>query len=179
MKNYLQKSLNAGSTVEEFDEKKLLSNLQEVIKIDWQGTTKCPGLIHKKIWEKVGGWSEEFFPTGGDDTDFALKLWNSNVRIFKGLGKCLVYHFGSVTTRKKDKKLNTYLGSKANKIFIKKWGLGINFFEKYYLKGGLDKIKNFIFNKYDGPLKSPRKNFGYFLELFIIKIKFFYLKIVN
>ena len=53
--------------------------------------------------EKVGGWSEEFFPTGGDDTDFALKLWNSNVRIFKGLGKCLVYHFGSVTTRKKIK----------------------------------------------------------------------------
>jgi hypothetical protein len=23
----------------------------------------------------VGGWSEEFSPTGGDDTDFAMKLW--------------------------------------------------------------------------------------------------------
>ncbi len=172
-------SLNAGSTVEEFDEKKLLNNLDKVIKTDWQGTTKCPGLIHKKIWEKVGGWSEEFFPTGGDDTDFALKLWNSNVRIFKGLGKCLIYHFGSVTTRKKDKNLNTYLGSKANKIFIKKWGLGINFFEKYYLKGGLDKNKNFIFREYDGPLKSPTKSLGFFLELFIIKIKFLYLKLIN
>ncbi len=172
-------SLNAGSTIEEFDEKKLLNNLDKIVKIDWQGTTKCPGLIHKKIWEKVGGWSEEFFPTGGDDTDFALKLWNSNVRTFKGLGKCLVYHFGSITTRKKDKNLNTYLGSKANKIFIKKWGLGINFFEKYYLKSGLDKNKNFIFREYDGPLKNPSKNFGFFLELFIIKIKFLYLKLIN
>ena len=26
-----------------------------------------------------------------------------NVRIFKGIGTCLVYHFGSITTRKKDK----------------------------------------------------------------------------
>ena len=153
--------------------------MDKVIKIDWQGTTKCPGLIHKKIWEKVGGWSEEFFPTGGDDTDFALKLWNSNVRIFKGLGKCLVYHFGSVTTRKKNKNLNTYLGSKANKIFIKKWGLGINFFEKFYLNGGYDKNKNLIFNHYDGPLKSPKKNIFYFYELFIIKIKFLYLKLIN
>ena len=172
-------SLNVGSTVEEFNEKKLLSSLDKVIKIDWQGTTKCPGLIHKKIWEKVGGWSEEFFPTGGDDTDFDLKLWNSNVRIFKGLGKCLVYHFGSVTTRKKNKNLNTYLGSKANKIFIKKWGLGINFFEKFYLNGGYDKNKNLIFNHYDGPLKSPKKNIFFFYELFIIKIKFLYLKLIN
>jgi len=172
-------SLNVGNTVQEFNEKKLLNSLDKVIKIDWQGTTKCPGLIHKKIWEKVGGWSEEFFPTGGDDTDFALKLWNSNVRIFKGLGNCLVYHFGSVTTRKKNKNLNTYLGSKANKIFIKKWGLGINFFEKFYLKGGLDKNKNLIFRKYDGPLKSPKKNLTFFLELFIIKIKFLYFKLIN
>ena len=28
-------------------------------------TTKYPGLI--KIWNKVGGYSEEFSPTGGDD----------------------------------------------------------------------------------------------------------------
>ena len=38
------------------------------------------------MWEKVGGWSEEFFPTGGDDSDFNMKLWRENVRIFKGIG---------------------------------------------------------------------------------------------
>ena len=32
-----------------------------------------------------------------------MKLWKSNIRIFKGLGRSLAYHFGSVTTRKKVK----------------------------------------------------------------------------
>ena len=35
------------------------------------------------IWNKLNGWSEEFSPTGGDDTDFAMKLWKNDVRIFK------------------------------------------------------------------------------------------------
>ena len=60
---------------ENFDENKLLNNLEKIKTIDFQGTTKCPGLIHKELWERVGGWSEEFSPTGGDDTDFAMKLW--------------------------------------------------------------------------------------------------------
>ena len=141
-----QVSFDAGQTIETFDEVKLLNNLENIKTIDFQGTTKCPGLIHKEIWEKVGGWSEEFSPTGGDDTDFAMKLWKIDIRIFKGLGKSLAYHFGSITTRKKDKSLFTYLGSRGNKIFLKKWGLSINFFEKFYLKSGLDNSKNLIFN---------------------------------
>ncbi len=173
------KSLDAGKTIELFDENKLLNNLHRVKTLNWQGTTKCPGLIHKDIWNKVQGWSEEFFPTGGDDTDFALKLWNSNVRIFKGLGNCFIYHFGSITTRKKGSNLNTYLGSKANKIFIKKWGMSTNFFEKYYLQSGLDSNKNLIFREYNGPLSNPNKNINYFLELLVIKLNFIYLKIIN
>ena len=110
---------DAGETYENFNEKKLLNNLENIKTNDFQGTTKCPGLIHKEIWNKLGGWSEEFSPTGGDDSDFAMKLWKLNIRIFKGLGKSLAYHFGSITTRKKDKSLFTYLGSRGNKIFLK------------------------------------------------------------
>ena len=173
------KSLDAGNTVELFNENKLLDNLDKVKNINWQGTTKCPGLVHKDTWKKVNGWSEEFFPTGGDDTDFAIKLWNSKVRIFKGLGNCFVYHFGSITTRKKGSNLNTYLGSKANKIFIRKWGMSTNFFEKYYLNSGLDSKKNLIFREYDGPLKDPTKNINYYFELFLIKLNIIYLKIIS
>jgi GT2 family glycosyltransferase len=174
-----QVSFDAGQTVDTFDEDKLLRNLENIKTIDFQGTTKCPGLIHREIWERVGGWSEEFSPTGGDDTDFAMKLWAINIRIFKGLGKSLAYHFGSITTRKKDKSLFTYLGSRGNKIFLRKWGLTINFFEKFYLKSGLDKNKNLILTKYEGPLKNPRKKLYYYLEL--IKVKFFiiYLILIN
>ena len=46
-----------------------------------------------------------------------MKLWKNNVRIYKGIGSSLAYHFGSITTRKKDKSLFTYLGNRGNKIF--------------------------------------------------------------
>ena len=174
-----QVEFDAGQTVDNFDETKLLDNLEKIKTIDFQGTTKCPGLIHKEVWKRVGGWSEEFSPTGGDDTDFAMKLWKINIRIFKGLGKSLAYHFGSITTRKKDKSLFTYLGSRGNKIFLKKWGYNINFFENFFLKSGLDKNKNLIFNEYTGPLKEPKKDLNFYVELIKGKFKIFYLYLVG
>ena len=174
-----QVEFDAGQTVDNFDETKLLDNLEKIKTIDFQGTTKCPGLIHKEVWKRVGGWSEEFSPTGGDDTDFAMKLWKSNIRIFKGLGKSLAYHFGSITTRKKDKSLFTYLGSRGNKIFLKKWGYNINFFEKFFLRSGLDKNKDLIFNEYTGPLKEPKKDINFYVELIKGKFKIFYLYLVG
>ena len=174
-----QVQFDAGETTETFDESKLLKNLENIKTFNFQGTTKCPGLIHKTIWKKVGGWSEEFSPTGGDDTDFAMKLWKSDIRIFKGMGRSLAYHFGSITTRKKNKSLFTYLGSKGNKIFLKKWGLTINFFEKFYLKSGLDNNKKLIFNRYDGPLKNPKKNINYYINLFKVKIVMLYILLIK
>ena len=170
---------DAGQSIETFDEKKLIKNIETIKTFDFQGTTKCPGLVHKDIWNKVGGWSEEFSPTGGDDSDFAMKLWQNNIRIFKGLGSSLAYHFGSITTRKKDKTLFTYLGSKGNKIFLKKWGITINFFEKFYLKSGLDGNKRLIFNKFSGPLNNPKKNFYFYINLFKGKIVMLYLSIIK
>jgi len=171
-----QVKFDAGQTVDDFSETKLLNNLDSIKTFDFQGTTKCPGLVHKDIWEKVGGWSEEFSPTGGDDTDFAMKLWKMNIRIFKGMGKSLAYHFGSITTRKKDKSLFTYLGSRGNKIFLKKWGISINFFENFYLRGCKTVNKILICNKYDGPLSNPKKNLIYFLLIIKDTIYYFYLK---
>jgi len=174
-----QIEFDAGQTVDNFNETKLLSNLDNIKTFDFQGTTKCPGLVHKDIWKMVEGWSEEFSPTGGDDTDFAMKLWQNNIRIFKGLGSSLAYHFGSITTRKKDKSLFTYLGSRGNKMFLKKWGISINFFEKVYLKSGLDNNKKLIFNKYHTELTEPIKNLNYYIDLIKVKFKLFYLKIIN
>ena len=174
-----QVQFNAGQTAQSFNENKLINNLENIKTFNFQGTTKCPGLVHIDVWKNLGGWSEEFSPTGGDDTDFAMKLWKYDVRIFKGLGKSLAYHFGSITTRKKNKSLFTYLGSKGNKIFLKKWGITINFFEKFYLKSGLNNEKKLIFNKYDGPLKKPIKNFNFYVELIKVKIMIVYLILIN
>ena len=137
---------------------------------DFQGSTWAPTLVHKSIWHKVGGFSEEFFPGSGSDPDFNMKLWKIGVRIFKGLNDFKVYHFGSVVLRKKINKIikgNKY-GSLGGKIFLLKWGITIKFFKKFYLQS--DAI-------YKGPLNEPKKNFLYFIKLFICKMNYFYLKI--
>ena len=167
---------DAGEKIENFNEKKLIDNIEKIKIHNFQGTTKCPGLVHKDIWNMVGGWGEEFSPTGGDDSDFAMKLWQHKIRIFMGLGNSSVYHFGSITTRKKNKKLFTYLGSKGNKVFLKKWGVSIAFFEKFYLRGCITINKTLICNEYDGPLSNPKKNLTYFLLLIKDKVYYFYLK---
>ena len=66
-----------------------------------QGSHFAPHVINKELWNKVNGFSEEFNPGIASDPDFNMKLWNEGVRIFKGISKFKVYHFGSITTRKK------------------------------------------------------------------------------
>ena len=169
---------DCGKDINNFNEKKLLDNLKNIKIYDFQGSTKHPAILHKSLWDKVNGWSEEFTPAGGDDTDFLVKLWNSGVRIFKGLGNCSVYHFGSITTRKKNKHLFTYLGSKANKIFIRKWSMSINFFENNFLKSGF-KDKKLVVDKYDGPLTDPKRDYLFILNKIKFKIYKFYLDTLN
>ena len=94
-------NLDCGRDFSDFDEQKLLDQLPKVKFNDFQGTHWQPSLIPIKTWNKVGGFSEEFSPGLGSDPDFNMKLWNIGVRIFKGLGSCRVYHFSSVSLRKK------------------------------------------------------------------------------
>jgi GT2 family glycosyltransferase len=130
--------LDCGNNLNDFNEKKLLENYDNVNHFDFQGSTWAPHLIHKDLWNKVGGFSEEYFPGTGSDPDLNMKLWNEGVRIFKGINKCKVYHFGSIVTRKykNHPTIKTESGSKGgSKIFLLKWGVSINF------------LKNFILNQ--------------------------------
>ena len=165
-----QVGLNCGNSLEDFNEKKLLNEYKNIKFNDFQGSTWAPHLIHKDLWNKIGGFSEEYFPGTGSDPDLNMKLWKEGVRIFKGLQNCKVYHFGSIVTRQKEKKFNTITesGSKGSKIFLLKWGISIKFFKKYFLKS--DTI-------YLEPLKEPVKNFNFFFDLIICKFYYLYLKI--
>ena len=160
-----------GENIDEFDEQKLLSNLNSLNIDDHQGSHFAPHCIHKDIWNKIGGFSEEFNPGIGSDPDLNMKLWNEGVRIFKGLNNCKIYHFGSIVTRayKNHPTIITESGSKGGKIFLMKWGISINFFKKFYLKSDI---------LYDGPLKEPKKVLNYFIRLFICKLNFFYIKFI-
>ena len=161
---------DAGSDFETFDEKKLLENYEKINHYDFQGSTWAPHLIHKEIWNKVGGFSEEFYPGTGSDPDLNMKLWREGVRIFKGLSKCKVYHFGSIVTRKykNHPTIKTESGSKGGKIFLLKWGITFKFFKKHYLRS--DSI-------YEGELSNPKRNIQFYLELIICKLNYIYLKI--
>jgi glycosyltransferase involved in cell wall biosynthesis len=161
---------DCGDSIDDFDEKKFLDNYKDFNYYDFQGSTWAPTLVHRDIWKKVGGFSEEFFPGTGSDPDFNMKLWNLGIRIFKGLNNFKVYHFGSIVLRKKIKemKMNSKYGSKGAKIFLLKWGITIKFFKKFHLKSG---------TVYEKPLSNPNSNLLFFFELILCKINYLYLKI--
>ena len=155
---------DCGSHIDNFDENKLLKNFKNFNFRDLQGSHWAPHLIHIDLWNKIGGFSEEFDPGFASDPDLNMKLWLQGVRIFKGVSMSRVYHFGSLTTRK-NKKITPNRGKKT---FLLKWKLTVEFFNKHYLKRG---------TTYRGPLGDPKKDFFYFTDLFISKIKFYLIRV--
>tara|TARA_B100001250_G_scaffold366794_1_gene348411 strand:+ start:781 stop:1656 length:876 start_codon:yes stop_codon:yes gene_type:complete len=163
---------DCGNNYKNFNENNLLNNLNNLQLYDYQGSHWAPHLIHKETWNKIGGFSEEFNPGIGSDPDLNMKLWNLGVRIFKGLNNFKVYHFGSVSLRKK----KNLIINKGSKTFLKKWGFVPTFFVKHYLRGGKFMNNKILSSRYDGPLKPPTKNFSYYIDLLFSKIK--YLKLI-
>ena len=154
----------SGKDLNDFDEIYLLKNYEKLKFHDLQGSHWAPHIIHKEIWDKVGGFSEEFDPGFGSDPDLNMKLWQQGVRVFKGVNLSRTYHFGSQTTRKNDKVVR----NDANKTFLIKWGITIDFFTKYYLNRG---------DVYDGPLSEVKYNIFTLFSLLACKIKLFIEKI--
>ena len=169
MVNNGQIDLDCGSTLETFNEDKLLNEIDDANYYDFQGSTWAPHLVHKKLWEKVGGFSEEFFPGTGSDPDLNMKLWQEGVRTFKGINDFKVYHFGSIVTRKykNHPTIKTESGSRGAKIFLLKWGITINFFKKYFLKSDTE---------YLGELDNPKNSLSFFIQLILCKLNYFYIK---
>ena len=154
--------LNCGKTYLDFDEDKLLREVNNISYQDFQGSHWQPSLITKKTWNKVGGFSEEFSPGLGSDPDFNMKLWNIGVRIFKGLNKSRVYHFSSVSLRKK-------AWNNGARTFLLKWGMTIKFFKKFYLRSD---------TKFTGELKEPEKNLRFIVGLLLCKLSLVYTKYI-
>jgi len=149
---------NCGEDIESFNENKLLRNIYKLNFQDHQGSHFAPHLVSKKMWNDVGGFSEEFNPGIASDPDFNMKLWKKGVRIFKGLNNFKVYHFGSITTRKK----KFFTQNRGDRTFLKKWGITVKFFKKYYLRSK---------TKYDGPLQNPKISFKFIIDLICCKIR--------
>ena len=154
-------NFDCGLTYLDFDEKKFHDFCSQDQTPDLQSSHWAPHLIHKELWDKIGGFSEEFNPGDGSDPDFCMKLWLNDVRIFKGVSKFKVYHFNSITTRNSKIILNN-----GTKTFLSKYGFNPKFFRKHYLKGNNSVVP------FKGRLNNPKKNFSMLLDLTINKIKY-------
>lgn len=118
-----------GKTVTEFKETQLLAEYASWPMADWAGSTWPPNIIHKNLWDLVGGYSVEFSPGFYSDPDFSMKLWKTGVRHFKGIAASRVYHFGSKTTKK-------IVANNGRRQFLVKWGISSGVFSKYFLRRG-------------------------------------------
>jgi len=127
---------NYGDNLENFQEEKLLNDFESLSKDDWSGSTWPPNIMHIDLWDLVGGMSVEFSPGMYSDPDFSMKLWQAGVRLFKGVSKSRVYHFGSKSTGRIKK-------NRGKQTFINKWGMSPGLFTKKFLKRG---------EKFIGPL---------------------------
>lgn len=137
-----------GSDAATFRQKDLIADYSSLKKEDWSGSTWPPNIVHRKWWEKVGGYSDEFSPGMSSDDDFAMKMWDAGCRMFKGVGKSRVYHFISKSTGRVQK-------NDGRKQFLLKWGIKQSTFHKYYLKRG---------EPFTGLLKAPDFSAGLLFE---------------
>ncbi|MFI3298791.1 MAG: glycosyltransferase [Rikenellaceae bacterium] len=120
---------NYGRTVESFKEEALLKEYSSYKHSDWYGATWPVNVVHRDMWDEVGGYSIEYSPGMYSDPDFSAKLYLAGVRYFKGLDKSRVYHFEAVSTGRVKK-------NKGSRQFLMKWGITSRTFVDCILKRG-------------------------------------------
>ena len=120
---------NFGEDLLSFREEELLARYRDIPHPDWSGATWPPNIVHKDIWDLVGGYSIEFSPGMYSDPDFSAKLWMAGIRLFKGLSASRVYHFESVSTGRVKK-------NNGSLQFLQKWGITSASFMKHILHRG-------------------------------------------
>lgn len=140
--------LDFGKNITEFREKDLLDNYMKPAFSDWNGATWPPSLVHRELWDAIGGYSEEFSPGMYSDPDFSMKLWRQGVRIFKGVAASRVYHFQAKSTGR-------VVRNDGRRQFARKWGLMASYFRRHWLKIG---------TPYRGSLPEPVKGLKYLVS---------------
>lgn len=118
-----------GDTPENFREESLLKEFKSIKGQDWSGSTWPPNIVHKNIWDLIGGYSIEYFPGLYSDPDFSMKLYEAGIRYYKGIDSSRAYHFSSKSTQRTK-------GNNGSKQFLNKWGITSSSFTKHFLKRG-------------------------------------------
>ena len=120
-----------GDSVETFQEEKLLKEYMDYEIKDWMGATIPPNIVHRDIWDLVGGYSIEYSPGMYSDPDFTAKLYLCGVKFMKGLQASRIYHFETKSTTRIRKNC-------GQMQFLLKWGMTSSTFRKRFTHKGED-----------------------------------------
>lgn len=151
---------NYGTKPSDFQEERLLREYQKCMIADWQGANYPPSVMHRRMWDLIGGFSVDFSPGMYSDPDISMKLWKVGVRNFKGVGSSLAYHFMGKSTERVVK-------NDGHKQFIRKWGLSANAFFTHYTKL-LNQAKGLA---YQGILSDPPATIAHRLQRLLARLK--------
>lgn len=119
-----------GGSPETFREADLLREYMRDDLADWAGATMPVNVVHRDLWDLVGGYSVELSPGMYSDPDFTAKLWLCGVRYMKGLGASRFYHFEARSTTRIRKNKGQYQ-------FLLKWGMTSATFRRLFTRRGL------------------------------------------
>ncbi|MBC8320860.1 MAG: glycosyltransferase family 2 protein [Bacteroidetes bacterium] len=160
--NYVAIIKNFGNSIQTFKEEELLLECNNLLMKNWCGSSWPPTVIHKKTWDMVGGFSIEFTPGMYSDPDFSMKLWQAGVRIFYGVGKSKVYHFGEKSTGRVKKNM-------GSNTFLLKWGLSARTYYSEYLNMG----KEYIHKYPENVLLKKTSKIRYRIKRIVVSIRSF------
>jgi len=116
-----------GRTPETWQEQKFLSewkNLRLIKEDIVSGST--PTFVKKELWDKVGGYDEEYWPGFGTDPDLIAKIYFTAKKEgkpyeFRGVADSGVYHFQCISTER-IKNDHSYR-QQAHRRIKGKWGV--------------------------------------------------------
>lgn len=132
---------NYGDSIKTFQKDRLLKEYKNEKYEDWLGSTRPPNLVHRDIWDLVGGYSIEYTPGMYSDPDFTAKLLTVGVKYMKGIGNSRVYHFETKTTTRIKK-------NNGSVQFLLKWGISNSVMRKMITRQGHPwKYKDIPINK--------------------------------
>lgn len=118
-----------GDSIENFEEERLLREYRDIQLPDCCGALWPPSLLHRDIWDLVGGFSIEYSPGMGSDPDLVAKLMLAGVTYMKGVSASRVYHFETKST-------NRVKRNDGRMQLLLKWGLSYRFLrEKVWHQG--------------------------------------------
>lgn len=119
---------NFGTHPSDFDEAGLLGHVGGMpAQPDRDGMALQPMLLHRRLWQLVGGYSIEFGPGMSSDDDLLMKLWLVGCRVYRVVSASRIYHFGCSTTGRVRK-------NRGGREYLLKWGISQREFIRRYIR---------------------------------------------